>query len=156
MFSRRRGRQGLSRLPGFKKNIISQIIASPLFLTAVGTLILAGISYPLILNLKQQGRINNEVEELKREIEELEGKNLNLNDLITYLESEQFTEEQARLNFNLKKEGEKVVVINNKDDSKGNIAPSKTQSIYNINKADKNKIKPVSNPYKWWQYFFNN
>ncbi len=66
---------------------------------------------PLIKNFSKQKEINNELDELKAEIAQFEKKNLDLQSLIEYLRSEESLEEQARLNLNLKKADEEVIVI---------------------------------------------
>ena len=62
--------------------------------------------------------------------------------MIDYLNSDQSLEEEARLNLNLKKSGEQVIVINdieNKATTTSSIVPSK----------NKNNLA------KWRDYFFN-
>ena len=145
MFKRRRKKK-------FKN--INRVIANPLFLTILGLIIMAAITYPLIININKQSKINSEIKELELEISDLENKNLDLKELISYLGSNQFTEEQARLNFNLKKEGEEVVVIDNKDAVGAGNLPGQPKSVYNINKEANTKKKKFANPQRWWKYFF--
>jgi len=93
---------------------------------------------------------------LEKEIANLENKNSNFKDLVSYLESNQFVEEQARLKLGLKKEGEDVAVIKNGLDNKiENNLTATSSSIFNIPGLDKaNSVDPISNLQKWLKYFF--
>jgi len=124
------------------------------------------ISFPIIKNNRQRYQINKEVKELKYEIKAIEEKNTELSKLLDYLQSDQFVEEQARLNFGLKKEGEEVAVIkdNNESDNIGLNngsgpvqADNSGKTIYNIPGLNNNTLlKKITNPERWRMYFFNN
>ena len=125
------------------------------------------ISFPIIKNNRQRYQINKEVKELKYEIKAIEEKNTELSKLLDYLQSDQFVEEQARLNFGLKKEGEEVAVIkdNNESDNIGLNngsgpvqADNSGKTIYNIPGLNNNNTLPkkITNPERWRMYFFNN
>ena len=62
-------------------------------------------------NVIKQYRINKEIKSFKNEISSLGNKNNELKNFVSYLESDQFAEEQARLKLNLKKPGEELTVI---------------------------------------------
>jgi hypothetical protein len=62
--------------------------------------------------------------------------------MIKYLNSEQSVEAQARLNLNLKKPGETVVVI------------EKEENKLSQEEVNSKHQAPESNLLKWWQYFF--
>lgn len=110
----------------------------------IGVLILSFILFPLSKKMTKQYRLNQEIEELNQEINRLEGHNNDFKNIITYLESDEFAEEEARTNLNLKKPGEDVVVIKTKDENvKDDISINKTQNLKNI-----------KNPENWWNYFF--
>jgi cell division protein FtsB len=140
-----------------RKNPILALVSNPAFLTIAGFLVLLLISWPLVRNVKKQLEVNDEISNLRQEIDSLEQRNTELNGLITYLNSDQFAEEQARLNLNYKKEGEEVVVIKDKtEDGNTNAAENSDSpsSIYSI-KGLENKAgaEPVTNPEKWLHYF---
>lgn len=95
---------------------------------------------------KQQSRVEEEINNLKKEIAEYEGKNNDIKKLVTYLESDAFLEEQARLNFNLKKPGEKVVIIEDGNDI----------NSFSVASSTKNSSTEETPNYKLWlDYFFN-
>ncbi|MDO8260908.1 MAG: septum formation initiator family protein [Candidatus Magasanikbacteria bacterium] len=135
-----------------KKQFISDLISHPLTLTIIGVIILSAICFPLVKNIKKQYAINSEINELHKEIAEHEAKNINLKDKFKYLESDQFANEQAKINLNYKKEGEEVVVIKS-------LATNKTEDTNSNNKnnpgnTDNNNEEKRANPVLWWRYFF--
>ena len=135
-----------------KKNI-NKILFNKIVLTVIGFFIIIAISIPLARNVSKQYRINKEIKELEKEITNLKGNNINLNNLIDYLKSDQFNEEQARLKLNYKKEGEQVAVI--KDEEGTDIKKNSEEiNYFNIEDINKNAIKKEkNNPERWFIYF---
>ena len=130
-----------------KRNIFEKLIFNQIAYFVIGFLILILISMPLSKKIGQRYQLNKEIDEFNKEIERMSSNNNDLKNLITYFESQEFTEEEARINLNLKKEGEEVVVIKNKDEK---VLQTK------INTKNNNElIKNQSNQIKWWNYFFN-
>ena len=81
--------------------------------------------------------------DIKAEIEQFDKEEIgNLEEMIKYLNSEQSVEAQARLNLNLKKPGETVVVI------------EKEENKLSQEEVNLKHQAPESNLLKWWQYFF--
>ncbi|KKR20423.1 MAG: Septum formation initiator [Parcubacteria group bacterium GW2011_GWE2_39_37] len=137
-----------------KNNFFLSFLFKQSVLTIIGVVLLIAISIPLAKNLSRRYRINNEISQLDKEIQEIEKKNTDLQKLIKYLESDQFAEEQARLNLGLKKEGESVAIVKNDlSVKKGELIQSEKQ-IFNIPGLEKSKPKPISNPQQWLNYFF--
>ncbi|MDP2708642.1 MAG: septum formation initiator family protein [bacterium] len=137
-----------------KKNIFSKILYNQKFLTLLGLAAIILISVPFAKNSIKQYRINKEINGLKKEISELQDKNSDLKNFVSYLESDQFAEEQARLKLGLKKPGEELTVIKKGDNEApaGAVLPN---NIFNI--PGYNKEKPprlAANPEKWFYYFF--
>ena len=128
-----------------RRNFFTKIIYSQKFLALVGLGLVVFISFPLAKNVSKRYHLSKEIKELDEEIVEFESKNKDLKQLITYLESEQFVEEKARLNLGLKKEGEKVVEI--KDD----VSATTTASLPAGNQGS---LGIFSNLRRWWNYFF--
>lgn len=142
-----------------RKSLISRIIFNPKFLTFLGLVVIILISFPIAKNVSQRYKVDKEISELKSEIGSIESKNTNLRKLIDYLGSEQYAEEQARLNFGLKKPGEEAAVINavgntTDDIDQGEAQDRLARSIYNIPGLDKSEPKKsISNPQRWFHYF---
>ena len=123
---------------------ITKLFYSPKFITLVGFIILILISIPLAKNISKRYVVNQEVMDLEQEISDLESKNKDFKIFVSYLESDQFVEEQARLKLGLKKPGEEVIVL------KEDLTASSSQT----NLAN-NDNQNIPNYLKWWNYFFN-
>lgn len=137
-----------------RKKSLQTIIFSSTSLSLIGLFIVILISIPLVKNIKKQLNVNEEISTLNQEIVDLEKRNTELKDLISYLNSDQFTEEQARLNLDYKKEGEKVVIIKGDDTEQANSPALK--SVYSIKGLGTDKeAKIESNVNKWINYFWN-
>jgi len=132
-----------------KKNIITRILFNSKTLALLGLIIIVLISIPLAKKVSQRYKIDQEIKELEDEIAELENKNVNLKEFINYLESDQFVEEQARLQFGLKKEGEEVAVIKSEEEGQAQeqIGADKSRQV--------DVMLSVNNPQRWWRYFFD-
>lgn len=136
------------------KNNFLKLFPGKFTIPLLGFALLILIGLPLSKNIKRQYNINNEIKELEQEISNLENQNLSLSELIDYIDSEQFTEKQARLNLNYKYDGEEVVVIKNKNEI-NNEQNSKKQTIYSQDDDRKFYLDFISGNYlKWRDYFF--
>lgn len=127
-------------------NFFTKIIYSQKFLALIGLGLIVLISFPLAKNVSKRYHLNKEIKELDKEIIEFESKNKDLKQLITYLESEQFVEEKARLNLGLKKEGEKIVVIQD---------GISTTTAANLLAGSGDNGENLFNLRRWWNYFFD-
>lgn len=123
-------------------NFIYRLVTSQRFLAIVGLSFLVLILFPLAKTYSQRKLVEQEINDVKKEISDFESKNQELKEMINYLQSDQSLEEQARLNLNLKKPGETVVVINEKKIAANAVSPS-------------DETKDFSNLKKWWYYFFD-
>ena len=134
-----------------QKKYFKKIFFNKKFLSLLGLIIIILISLPFLRNAMKQARINREIGELKKEITALQNKNVDLKNFVSYLSSDQFAEEQARLNLGLLKPGEELTVI--KTEPSGAVASS-SHSIFNIPGYQKEKPEPkLTNPQKWLDYF---
>lgn len=113
-------------------------------------MIIALIGYPFAKKINQQRLLNKEIKELEAEAQRVANKNKELTGLIDYLQSDNFLETEARLNLDLKKPGEKVAVIKGAQEQPVDLKTS----AFNIPGLDKETPVIVSNPQKWWVYFF--
>jgi len=134
-----------------KKNYFAEFISKPIVITVLLLAILIAIALPLGRNIKQQYAINSEIAQLDNEIKSFEAKNLSLKEKMKYLQSDQFANEQAKLNLNYKKEGEEVVVI-----STSTVSPEAPSVAMNEqeNPDNYNTNSSAANPVRWWRYFF--
>jgi len=140
-----------------KEKNFKKIFFNQKFITLVGLTVIFLISLPFIRNAVKQYKINQEINDLKKEISSLQNKNVDLKNFVSYLESEQFAEEQARLNLNLKKPGEELTVIKYGSENSSAIGTSSASGqIFDIPGYDKEKPKrELNNPEKWVNHFFN-
>ena len=103
-----------------------------------------------------QYQVNQEIDELEDEINRLDKKNQELENLIEYLETDQFVDRQAREGLNFKKPGEEVVVIKD-GSSQAQLATSgqAVRDAYGISGSyTGNRQQQATNPGRWWRYFF--
>ncbi len=121
---------------GFFYNLIS----SQHFYAVIALLILLVIIFPLVKIYSQRRLVEKEISDVQNQINNFERENKQLKELIAYLQSDQSLESQARLNLNLKKPGEGVIVVE--------------QNNNKVNKKIASSAKDNSNFIKWWHYFF--
>lgn len=119
-----------------------RFFSSQRFLALIGLVFLLLIVLPLAKVHTQKRLVEREIADVQAQIAEYEQKNQELEQMITYLQSDQSLEEQARVNLNLKKPGESVVVI------------ERAASATAVSVENKNAI-PESNLAKWRHYFFD-
>jgi cell division protein FtsB len=118
-----------------------RLISSQRFLAIIGLVFLVIVIFPLARAYNQRRLVEREITDVKKQISDFENQNQELKELVEYLQSDQALEEQARLNLNLKKPGEEVIVIENKGAGVATVDSSVDESIGNL--------------IKWWRYFFN-
>ena len=122
-------------------NFFYRFFSSQRFLAIVGLVFILLIIFPLAKVYTQKRIVEKEINEVKEEIAVFEKTNQDLRQMIDYLQSDQSLEEQARLNLNMKKPGEQVVVIEN-------LPIATTADEINKNTTSESNFK------KWWNYFF--
>ena len=90
--------------------------------------------------------IDAEVNELKQTIADLESKNGELKSSLSYIQTPEFQELEAKRQLGLVKDGENVIIFSDK-------LPGKQKS--SDSESDGETAPQLSNPQKWWNYFFN-
>lgn len=121
------------------------IIASRFFLLmAAAALVIVGIG--VSKGIIRYTELQQEISKIERDISKLESKNQELNRLITYLTTPEFKEKAARLQLNLQKPGEHVIIIPGADGEGDN-------EISLIVPKDATKTKEA-NWRQWLNYFF--
>jgi cell division protein FtsB len=138
------------------KKLFNRVFIKQCVIAVTGLMLLILISQPLYKTIKKRYLINKEIEKLKDEISIYQSKNVQLVNLIKYLESDQFIEEQARKNLGLVKEGENVIVLKGSDDEKETKNADNsvtTQKVYDIGGSGNETKQKITNPVKWISYF---
>jgi len=120
----------------------TNIFSPRLFITIFGFLFLLYFLFLFSRITNKKYRINQDVKNLEAEIVNLNEESLELENIIQYLDSDQFVEEKARLSMGMRKPGESMVVVTNLD-----------QEINGFNKNN-NKELDKNNFIKWYKYFF--
>lgn len=129
--------------PSTKKGFIFKLI------TFIGIIVLILVSIALGKEIYRRYQINQEIKTVKSEIETLQKKNKELQVLVDYLNSDSYKEIQARQNLGLQKPGEQAVAIEAAPTTEGAISTGDSTKI-----ATAEPTKNLSNPEKWWKYFF--
>jgi len=114
-------------------------------------IVLAIFGFNLVKQVMQKNSIEDEVNRLEQEIGKLEQNQNDLGNLLKYVQTDNFVEQEARDKLNLVKEGENLVVIPEVDADPGEIA--KTENSFNNIKGN---VLGDSNIKLWWKYFFDN
>jgi cell division protein FtsB len=115
-------------------------------LAAVGIIVWIGISLGREAYRKKQ--IQGEIDSLQSEIEKVNKQNSDLKNLVSYLNTPEFQEKEARDKLNLQKEDEKMIVLQKDAQASNAVAPAG-------NNAQNSPIdENLPNWKKWLQYFF--
>lgn len=123
-----------------KRGFWLNFFSSQRFVAIIALSLLALVIWPLAKNQNRQEAIDREIEAVKEEIVKYENKNVELERMLDYIQSNSSAEEQARLNLGLKKPGETVLVVQESASSSGG--------------ADALGGRTDSNFSHWLRYFF--
>ena len=93
----------------------------------------------------QDYAIRQEIKQLEQEVQQLQHKKLESFELLKYVTSNEYVEEQGRVEFNLKKPGEHVIALPNDG------SPVQAQNTDIIDESS----DPLNNPVKWWYYIMH-
>ena len=91
----------------------------------------------------QKYTVDKQIAQLQARAQSISNDNQQLSDLVKYLNTDQYRQKAAREQLNLKKDGEYVVAL--PPDGTDQVASAATTAQTNL-----------SNPQKWYHYFFNN
>jgi len=127
------------------KNFIKKLLGSKVFLFFI-ILALIGLVVSLGQESYRKYQLTKEINGLKSEIEQLEGKNQQMADLMEYFQEGSYLEKEARLKLNLKKPGEKIVVISQ-------TAEAEVDKRI-VAETEGEVSNETTNFWKWWEYFF--
>jgi cell division protein FtsB len=133
-----------------EKSVLLRFFTGQIFVTLVCLTLLFVIVRPMIVNIRQKKRVNQEIDALKTEVAKAETKNTDFQKMLDYLQSDQFVEEQARLNLGMKRDGEKVAVVQDGANQTEEVAVPPQAPVAVDNLGLRNNFG------KWIKYFFDN
>lgn len=108
------------------------------------------VCFTLGRELLRRQSVSRDVERLQSEISSLEKQNTELGQLLAYLKSPIYLEEEARLKLGLKKSGESVVAV---PPESAEINSVNTDSSSNSSRSAGSE-STENNPRKWWRYLW--
>ena len=129
----------------FKKFFYSRLSLFLLLLAVIW------LSLVLVKTFYRRHQLDNEISSLKGEIDKLEKKHQELDQLISYVGSQDFLEKEAKDKLNLKKEGENVAMINESALGQEAVGGSATTTPAQNPVAPKDENKLI----RWWKFFFS-
>ncbi len=109
--------------------------------------ILLALAVGIFQKLYYRYEIKGELDKLNSEIADLNKQKNDLNQLVDYYKNESNLEKEARVRLNLKKEGEKVVIILPQATS----TDDNDESISGLSGVN---LENLPNYKQWWYYFF--
>jgi cell division protein FtsB len=115
-------------------------------LFAFGIVFIVVIAVSTARETYREWKVDQEIQSLQTQVQGLEGKRLQLNQLLSRMQSDEVLDEEARARFGMKKPGEKVYVI------RGDLAAGESEPTAPVMHADPERIR--SNPQRWFDYFF--
>ena len=89
----------------------------------------------------QNYKVQQQIESLESEVASLEKKKIESLEILRYVTTPVFVEDTARVELNMQKPGERVVIIDDK------FIATTTSTLA------QNSPPPLHNPMKWWYYF---
>ncbi len=128
------------------KSPIKKLLQSKLVIVFEVTVLVA-LSVALGKEVIRKYQVEAEIEELQQEISSLEERNVELDQLITYLDSRDYEEEQARLQLGLQRPGESVVAVLGASVERDENSVSGSVLEYQPEQD------ATSNPQRWWDFF---
>lgn len=125
-----------------------QIISSKLLLI-LSLLVLVFFTINLTKAIINRQDLMGEINLLQEEIDSLESSNHELTSLIEYFKTIDFVETEARTKLNLRKPGEKIIIV----PKEGTLETASDKEL-NKPKLIMTEIKDIPNIKRWWNYFF--
>jgi len=108
---------------------------------AADLLLVGFIGWSVARAVSEGDRVNAQYAEMEKQIESLQSQNRDYSDTISQLDTSGFVEREARVKLGYQKPGEQVLML--KDPKAGPGGPD----------ADEGGSS-LTNPQKWWRYFF--
>jgi len=129
-------------ISGHKFQSAKKWLQSKFFLLAI-IIVLSFLGLNFYQLWQQKRLVDLEINTLQQKMISVTEQNQELSQLIDYLNSTAYLEKRARADLNLKKTGEQAVVV------------SANQVTDELSDQQLSTSQTLSNPKKWWRYFFN-
>ena len=102
----------------------------------------------------REWRVDQEIDGLRGQVEQLEGKRLSLVDTLARLNSDETLDREARIRLGMRKPGERVIILEGMEQGKSmvwqdDLSGAPTSSARALERNN------TSNPRKWMAYFFH-
>ncbi len=114
----------------------------------IAVLVIIGVA--LAKEVVHKYQIEHDIAQLQAQAETLQNKNGELQSLITYFESDNYAEEQARLQLGMQRPGESVVTVLGAETDEPSAGGGAALAV-----NDSTSAASASNPQRWWDHFFN-
>ncbi|MFZ5365232.1 MAG: FtsB family cell division protein [Patescibacteria group bacterium] len=134
-----------------KKNFRS-LWSSSRLIYALGIILIIAFSVAGSKEYIKKHQLDKEIAELESEVASLQVEQEEFLQLLENYNSENFIEQEARVNFNYKRKGEQVVIIRS-DENKVYLNSNNVSGQENTS-ALADDVEKSSNPKLWWDYFF--
>ena len=121
-------------------------ISFAVFLFIIGIIAAALISIRAVKETYRGRKIENEIENLRREAERIQNDNNLLQKQIDYYSTPEFVERVSKDKMNLQKPDENVVIVNKGTEEQNQATEEKKE----MSQTDQNE----KNYKKWWNFFF--
>lgn len=112
-----------------------------------GIIALVFISAAIYGEIAKKRQIQSQISQLQREAEKISRDNALTQNKIAYLESKDYQEREAKDKLNLQSPDENVVLV-----KPTIVKENKTEE--KVSPATPPQPEKISNPEKWWEYFF--
>ena len=140
-------------MPAPQKNFIRRVLELRLFLV-INLLVLFFLTLSFGREFFRDYQIQHEIGTLRDKAEELEVRNLEIDELNAGFETEMFLEEEARLRLGLVDPGEQVVVVMGEQNDQGSMTDDQASEELTTDNSQL-LTDSVSNPKRWYYYFFD-
>lgn len=111
-------------------------------------LVVSYLLYTLTKSVYQSYQIDQHIADFKKENDLIAQENKQKEADFSYYSSDAYIEKIAKQNLGLVNPGEQVIVIPNTPDNP-------LSSTADQNQSDYSNIQALSNPQKWWKFFFD-
>jgi cell division protein FtsB len=111
----------------------------------VNIIVLVLVVYTTLRSLYYNYQVQKEIKQFQEQAKSLEAQNIKTSELLKYVRSDDYVEGKARVELNLVKPGEQMALVTFPSSSLEHRQPKPVVV----------EQKKLSNPKRWWNYFFN-